>query len=53
MKLNQSSLLLSLLLSLSSCTPLVLLTMGMKKPHVPTDDEFYRFGEKWNMSIYF
>lgn len=27
--------------------------MGMKKPHVPTDDEFYRFGEKWNMSIYF
>jgi hypothetical protein len=27
--------------------------MGMKKPHVPTDEEFYRFGEKWNMSIYF
>ena len=53
MKLNQSSLLLSLLLSLSSCTPLVLRTMGMKKPHVPTDEEFYRFGEKWNMSIYF
>ncbi len=53
MKLNQSSLLLSLLLSVSSCTPLVLRTMGMKKPHVPTDEEFYRFGEKWNMSIYF
>ena len=52
MKLNQSSLLLSLLLSFSSCTPLVLRTMGMKKPHVPTDEEFYRFGEKWNMSIY-
>jgi len=53
MKLNQSSLLLSLLLSLSSCTPLVLRTMGMKKPHVPTDEEFYRFGQKWSMSIYF
>jgi len=42
-----------ILLSLTACTPLILSTMGMKKPHIPTDEEFYRFGEKWNMSIYY
>lgn len=53
MKLSQSSLLFCVLLLLSSCTPLVLRTMGMKKPHHPTEEEFYHFGQKWNMSIYF
>jgi hypothetical protein len=53
MRFNIRLVYVSLLLSLASCTPLILKTMGMKKPHIPTDEEFYHFGQKWNMSIYF
>jgi hypothetical protein len=53
MRFNIQLISVSLLLSLTACTPIVLRTMGMKKPHIPSEEEFYYFGQKWNMSIYF
>lgn len=43
----------SILLSMTACTPLILSTMGMKKPRIITEDELYSYGRKWNMSLYY
>lgn len=43
----------SILLSMTACTPLILSTMGMKNPRIITEDEMYTYGRKWDMSIYY
>lgn len=41
-----------ILFSFTACTPIILRTMGMKKPRVITEEDLYSYGRKWNMSLY-